>query len=101
VAFPVVEQATSAAEYMVVVADRNRMEVAARAGSLVVLVAHKEEAAELQIVWEHTNQLEMSCPAVQRAGAAPTPERYREDRSLERYPLLVNRERIRTFSQLG
>ena len=83
---------------MVVVADRNRMEVAALAGSLV---ARKEAAAELQIVWENTNQLEMSCPAVQRVGEAPTPERYREDRSLERYPLLVNRERIRTFSQLG
>ena len=59
-AFPVVEQATLAAEYMVVVADRNRMEVAALAGSLV---ARKEAAAELQIVWEDTSQLEMGRPA--------------------------------------
>jgi preprotein translocase subunit SecD len=83
---------------MVVVADRDRMEVAALAGSLV---ARKEAAAELQIVREYTNQLEMSCPAVQKAGAAPIPERYQEDRSLEQYSLPVNRERIRTFSRSG
>jgi hypothetical protein len=73
---------------MVVVADRDRMEVAALAGSLV---ARKEAAAELQIVRVYTNQLEMSCLAVQTAGAAPIPERYQEDRSLEQYPLPVNR----------
>jgi len=95
VAFPVVEQA---AENMVAVAGRNRMEVAALAGSLV---ARKEEAEELQIVREYTNQPGMSCPAAQRAGAAPTPERYREDRSQERYPLSANRVRIRTFSRSG